>query len=102
MLENDSVATPYSKPVWRSLWYAWHAWVLFYLLTLLVGETFVYLLRLIPFQEHRLEIIFLSVILPFFLMVYFRLLGRLTWFCSGRFDEDIGLRDSEYRTSRED
>jgi hypothetical protein len=96
MLENDSVATPFSKPVWRSLWYAWHAWVLFYLLTLLVGETLVYLLRLIPFQDFWLEIIILSIVLPFFLMVYFRLLGRLTWFCSGRFDEQIRLRDSGF------
>jgi hypothetical protein len=96
MLENDSVATPFSKPVWRSLWYAWHAWVLFYLLTLLVGETLVYLLRLIPFQDFWQETIILSIVLPFFLMVYFRLLGRLTWFCSGRLDEQARLRDSGF------
>jgi hypothetical protein len=100
MLENDSVAAPFSKPVWRSLWYAWHAWVLFYLLTLLVGETLVYLLRLIPFRDFWLEIVILSIVLPFFLMVYFRLLGRLTWFCSGRFDEQARLRDSGFRTRR--
>ncbi len=96
MLENDSVAMPFSKPVWRSLWYAWHAWVLFYLLTLLVGETLVYLLRLIQFQDFWLEIIILSIVLPFFLMVYFRLLGRLTWFCSGAFDEEVRVRGSGF------
>jgi hypothetical protein len=87
LLENQSAAVPYSKPVWRSIWYAWHAWVLFYLLTILVGETVVYLLRLIPFKDYFMEIIIISILLPYFLMVYFRLLGRLAWFCSGRYDE---------------
>lgn len=87
LLENQSAAVPYSKPVWRSLWYAWHAWILFYLLTLLVGETVVYLLRLISFKVFFMEIIIISILLPYFLMVYFRLLGRLAWFCSGRFEE---------------
>jgi hypothetical protein len=102
MLENESVASPFSKPVWRSLWFAWHAWVLFYLLTLLVGETLVYLLRLIPFEDFWLEIIVLSIVLPFFLMVYFRLLGRLTWFCSGRFEEQARRRALGFRTREED
>jgi hypothetical protein len=53
-------------------------------------------LRLIPFQDFWQETIILSIILPFFLMVYFRLLGRLTWFCSGRFDEQARLRDSGF------
>jgi hypothetical protein len=99
MLENNSVSVPYSKPVWRSLWYAWHSWVLFYLLTLLVGETLVYLLRLIPFKDigPLPEMIFLSIVMPFFLMVYFRLLGRLTWFCSGRFEEQAKRRALGYR-----
>jgi hypothetical protein len=87
LLENESVAIPFSKPVWRSLWYAWHAWVLFYLLTLLVGETLVYLTRLIHFEDVTIEIIIASLLLPVFLMIYFRLLGRLAWFCSGRYDE---------------
>jgi hypothetical protein len=87
LMENQSVAAPFSKPVWRSLWYAWHSWVLFYLLTLLVGETVVYLLRLMPFIDYFIEIVVISLLLPYFLMVYFRLLGRLALYCSGHYDE---------------
>ena len=87
-LERKSAVTPFSQPVWKSLWYAWHAWVLFYLLTLLMGETFVYALRVIPFGGIHLKLAFAALVAPFLLMVYSRLLGRLAWFCSGRFDED--------------
>ncbi|MGA2062948.1 MAG: hypothetical protein ABSG67_20940 [Thermoguttaceae bacterium] len=100
--ERKSPIMIYSKPVWKSLWYAWHSWVLFYLLTLLIGETFVYSLRVIPFGNMQMEFIFISVISPLLIIVYFRLLGRLGWFCSGQFDEDISVWGSEYRTSRED
>jgi hypothetical protein len=101
-LESKSPVMPYSKPVWKSLWYAWHSWALFYLLTLLIGETFVYLLRVIPFGSIQMELVFISILLPFLLMVYFRLLGRLAWFCSGRFDEDVRIRGSGFRTREED
>ncbi len=93
-LERKSAATPYSKPVWKSLYYAWHAWVLFYLLTLLIGETFVYLLRIIPFAGINSQLLYASLLLPFLLMVYFRLLGRLAWFCSGRFEEELKIHRS--------
>ncbi|MGD0655746.1 MAG: hypothetical protein ABSA16_15520 [Thermoguttaceae bacterium] len=94
-LECKSSVTPYSKAVWKSLFYAWHAWALFYLLTLLIGELIVYLMRVIPFGDIRAELLFISVVLPFLLVVYFRLLGRLAWFCSGRFEEDARIRGSE-------
>jgi hypothetical protein len=94
-LECKSAVIPYSKPVWKSLWYAWHTWVLFYLLTLLIGETFLYLLRVIPFKDLQTELIFISVLLPFLIIVYFRLLGRLAWFCSGRSDEEVRVRRSD-------
>lgn len=100
--ERKSPITIYSKPVWKSLWYAWHSWVLFYLLTLLIGETFVYSLRVIPFGNTQMEFLFIAIISPLLLIVYFRLLGRLGWFCSGQFDEDIKLRDSGFRTRGED
>lgn len=101
-LECKSPAMPYSKPVWKSLYYAWHAWALFYLLTLLIGETFVYLLRVVPFETIYIELAFVSGFLPFLLIVYFRLLGRLAWFCSGQFHEDIRLRRMEVGTRDED
>jgi hypothetical protein len=87
-LERKSAVTPFSKPVWKSLWFAWHAWVLFYLLTLLICETFVYCLRMIPFGSIQVRCFFAACVAPFVLIVYFRLLGRLAWFCSGRFDEN--------------
>ena len=64
-LECKSAVTPYSKAVWKSLCYAWHTWVLFYLLTLLIGETFVYLLRVIPFGGIEKEVMFMALVLPF-------------------------------------
>jgi hypothetical protein len=101
-LESKSPVIPYSKPVWKSLWYAWHSWVLFYLLTLLIGEVFVYSLRVIPFGSVHIELAFISILFPFLIIVYFRLLGRLAWFCSGRFDEEIRARRSGFRTREED
>jgi len=86
-MESKSPVTFFSKPVWRSLWYAWHAWVLFYLFTLLFGEALVYFRRLIPSGSIWTDIVYISILLPFFWIVYFRLLGRMALFCSGRYNE---------------
>jgi hypothetical protein len=100
-LAGGSAAMPHSAPVWRSLSYAWHAWILYYLFTILIGEAFVFFLLKNPFTGFWQENVVFSLILPFFWIVYFRLLGRLAWFCSGRFEEmhpykeDIGIEQME-------
>ena len=96
-LDSKSPVMFFSKPVWRSLWCAWHGWVFFYLYTILVGESFVYFWRVFPYKGMWTNIIAVSILLPVFWMVYFRLLGRLAYFCSGRFDEDIRRRRLGYR-----
>jgi len=86
-LAGRSCVMPYSRAVWQSLRYAWHAWALFYLLTLLLGEALVYFWRVLSLEGFWTEIIILSALPPVFWIVYFRLLGRLALFCSGRYDE---------------
>jgi hypothetical protein len=86
MLEKDSLLTPFSKPVWRTLVTAWHVWALFYLYTLLIGETYLYFWRVNPYRSLWSDIAIQTVLLPFLWIVYFRLLGRLAWFCSGGFE----------------
>ncbi len=91
-LAGDSIAIPYSKPVWLSLRYAWHAWALFYLYTLLMGESFAYLLLLIPFRNIWINILCISLLLPVFWIIYFRLLGRLALFCRGSYEQTHPLK----------
>jgi hypothetical protein len=86
MLEKGSVLMPFSKPVWRTLFSAWHVWALFYLYTLLIGEMYIYFWRINPFRTFWSDLIIESVLLPFLWIVYFRLLGRLAWFCTGGFE----------------
>ena len=87
MLEANSPMMPVSPPVWRSLLTAWRAWGLFYLITLpaavlvflLTGAALKYAWILGPLVA--------GVLLAAAWMIYFRLLGRLAWFCSGRATE---------------
>ncbi len=101
-LHSDTTTMPYSRAVWLSLGYAWHAWVLFYLLTFLAGETMIYLWLVNPFKGFWTEISVISILLPIFWLVYARLLGRLAWFCSGRLEEGIRVRGSRLRPGAED
>ncbi len=86
-LASRSSVMPYSKPVWQSIWRAWHAWLLFYLLTILMGESFIYFWQAFPHKDFWTGIIVLSTVFSFFWIVYFRLLGRLALFCSGHYDD---------------
>jgi hypothetical protein len=95
-LANGSIPMLYSKPVWRSMGFAWHAWTLFYLFTLLLGESLAYCWQLIPHTSFWSDVIILAIFLPFFWITYFRLLGRLAWFCSGGFDEKSRSQDHDH------
>jgi hypothetical protein len=82
-LASRSCVMPYSRAVWRSMVYGWHAWAMFYLLTILMIESFVYFWRVFPHEDFWSGVIILSICLPYIWIVYFRLLGRLALFCSG-------------------
>lgn len=85
-LASTSIVIPYSAPVWRSLRYAWHTWVLFYLFTLLSGESLVLLWQINPYKSDWTNALVFSIFLSVFWIIYFRLLGRLALYCSGFYD----------------
>ena len=84
MLETNSPLNPLSPPIWRSLLTARRAWVTFYLETavLVIGGWYVVQALLLVLFPGGL--IVASFVLVAGLMIYFRLLGRLAWFCRQR------------------
>ncbi len=85
MLETRSPTDPVSLPVWRSLLWAWRAWLLFYVLALAVALVAAALLAAAIGQVGGAAGLVATAVLPTAAwMIYFRLLGRLAWFCSGR------------------
>ncbi|MGW8257106.1 MAG: hypothetical protein ACWGMZ_06450, partial [Thermoguttaceae bacterium] len=86
-LVSNSPVMLHSTLVWNSVRFAWQAWKRFYLLTISGGVAFAGLLKLLGLQSVYAEILVFFAIFPFALIVYSRLLGRLAWYCSGRFDE---------------
>jgi DNA-directed RNA polymerase subunit M/transcription elongation factor TFIIS len=84
-LENKSPVMLYSKPVWNSVRNTFPVWRTFYGLTLSIGVAISLFLR-IPLYTW-LTAICGSFLLPTYFMVYFRMLGKLAWYCSGGYDE---------------
>jgi hypothetical protein len=86
MLENNSPTQPVCPPVWQSVSSAWRAWGLFYLLTLPAAV----IVNLLAFLAMKYlgspGALVAGPLLAAAWMIYFRLLGRLAWFCSGRAD----------------
>jgi hypothetical protein len=85
-LENDNPFIPISLPVLRSFKTVWWAWWLFYLhsgilLTLWFGVTLLFRL-LHPDVSLYLTVFIIGPLLAIVLMIYARLLGRLTWCAS--------------------
>ena len=83
-LESKSPVMLCSKPIWNSLKIAFPVWREFYVLTILTGVAIALFLR-IPLIW--LTAICGSILIPTYFMVYFRLLGKLAWYCSGGYDE---------------
>jgi hypothetical protein len=73
-----------SIPVWRSIRTAWQAWAIFYLITLPAGVVVYLLLRLLMERTGIAGAIPAAFLLAVPWLIYFRLLGRLAMFCSGR------------------
>jgi hypothetical protein len=86
-LESKSPVMLYSRPIWNSLKISFPVWREFYMLTISAGAV-IFLFLSIPLFTW-LKVICISILLPFYFMVYFRLLGRLAWYCSGGYDESM-------------
>ena len=84
MLEADSPLKPLSWRVWRSVFRAWRAWAAFYLLTLaIVAIAVVLSASAAAIGGLTLGAVVSDAVLAVVWLIYFRLLGRLAWFCSG-------------------
>ncbi|MBN2474153.1 MAG: hypothetical protein JXB62_06080 [Pirellulales bacterium] len=81
MLETSSPINPFSATVWRSMWTARSAWMMFYLETAILVVGCWYAVPLIvstPFPG----VVLAAAVFVAGLFIYFRLLGRLAWCCS--------------------
>lgn len=84
MLETGFMLNPLSPRVWRSVLRSWPAWGLFYVLGFaLVAITIAVSAASVAVGGHYLGIVVSGVLNTMAWLVYFRLLGRLAWFCAG-------------------
>ena len=91
-LETNSPFHPFSLPVWRSVVRVQRAWILFYLLTFAVafiaGPLAVYLslvgVACCGSWIGTLAGVGGGAVLSIGWLIYFRLLGRLAWYCANR------------------
>jgi hypothetical protein len=83
-LEADSPFLPVSSVVFASLWRQGIAWLAFYLQsgTLLAAAAALVQYYLVPLIEPRLAIPLEALLFSAVVMIYFRLLGRLAFYCS--------------------
>jgi hypothetical protein len=89
-LENDNPFIPIAMPVLRSFKTVWWAWLLFYVMTaVLVAAWFV--VALVGLATHPpgpyLSVFVSGPLFAVVMMIYARLLGRLTW-CASQEDSD--------------
>ena len=84
MLEANSPMKPVSLPVWQSVATAWRAWGLFYLIALPTAAVLCVLVGAALARGGIGGAVPAGILLSAAWMIYFRLLGRLAWFCSGR------------------
>jgi hypothetical protein len=91
-LETNSPIQPYSLPVWQSVVRAQSAWILFYLLSFVlafVAGPLAIELSFVAIEDFGGSSGILAgagagAVLGVAWMVYFRLLGRLAWYCANR------------------
>ncbi len=82
MLENGTPAGVVSWPVCRSLWRAWKGWISFYFMSGLVVVAAAGLAIAARWVGPSCEIPAVPVIVVLVWLIYFRLLGRLAWYCA--------------------
>jgi len=94
MLEGNSPWKPFSWPIWRSVFSVGWAWGLFYLETGLIG-----LVVVVPAARlaamHPLIALPAVAALVTALMIYFRLLGRLVWYCAQQLPDEEEEEEEE-------
>ncbi len=82
MLEAGSPLLPFSWPIMRSMLLVWWAWLIFYVEATLVVGVGVGLGALVTIPTHYWGSPVALALAVTVLMIYFRLMGRLVWFCS--------------------
>ncbi len=82
MLENGSPIDPISWPVCRTLWRSWKGWASFYLVTASLLVTAAVLAIAASAAGPLYGLFALPVIGVIVWLIYFRLLGRLAWYCA--------------------
>jgi len=83
-LERGSFVNPASGAVWRSLVVAWPGWLGFYLLSAILWSVAIGLDWALVHHGRHIGAIVSAGILCATLMIYFRMLGRLGWYCTER------------------
>ncbi len=99
-LEAHSPLYVVSPAAWRAVTHAWRAWCLFYLLVSALAIAIALIVLLSGLFGAVISAIVAGFLLAAGSMIYFRLLGRLAWFCSGRWAwEDDSRRMGEEEDS---
>lgn len=83
-LETNSAASPFSLPVWRSVSRALPAWLLFYGLALMLLGVGACLDAAAMYGGAWTSLLIGAVAYNAGWMIYFRLLGRLAWYCANK------------------
>lgn len=83
MLETGSLLNPLSPVVWRSLFADWWAWMLFYFSSAVLLGASVLAVACAYGVAGPLGGVIMGPVVVSTMMVYFRLLGGVTWYCAG-------------------
>ncbi len=92
MLESKSPLGPLQPRIWISLVFGWRGWLRFYAVSLaLLGLTAALFVALWRICGPAVGAVVLGLTAGAVWMAYFRLLGRLAWFCSGRWAKESAI-----------
>lgn len=95
MLESGTPLKPFSAPIWRSVVTVGWAWGVFYLETGLIVLVVVVPAVLLTLATHPIVGVPAIAAIVAALMIYFRLLGRLIWYCAQQLPEEEEPEEGE-------
>ena len=84
MLDKNSLLAVLSPAIFRTFWRAWTGWVRFYFLTALLMAALIGVSLAAYAVGPNCAVIAVAIGLGIGWMIYFRMLGRLAWFCTVR------------------
>ncbi len=84
MLEKNSLVAVISPAVCRTFWMATNGWLTFYFMTAMLLAAAGIVVLTIFAADSRYGLIAAAVALSLVWLIYFRLLGRLAWYCTDR------------------